>query len=106
MEHNRPRLLGEDLFMRRQNVAFATIVASFAIACGQGTPDQAPPASGAAVRRSTIGMFVSRASSLSQKDGADLAKAWRADAKNACATLASSCDDSLTIVRFLRDAAK
>ena len=92
--------------MRRYNVAFATIAASFAIACGQGTPDATAPASGAAARRSTIGMFLSRANLLSQKDGADLAKACAADAKKACPTVASSSDDSRKIARCLRDHAK
>jgi hypothetical protein len=77
--------------MRRYNVAFATIVASFAIACGQGTPETTAPGAGAAaVRRSTIGMFLSRYSSFSQKDGDDLAKACAADVKKSCSSLASS----------------
>ena len=77
--------------MRRYNVAFATIVASFAIACGQGTPETTAPGAGTAVvRRSTIGMFLSRSNSLSQKDGDDLAKACAADVKKSCPTVSSS----------------
>jgi hypothetical protein len=77
--------------MRSYNVAFAAMVASFAIACGQGTPAVTAPAPGsAAIRRSTIGMFLSRYSSFSQKDGDDLAKACAADVKKSCSSVSSS----------------
>jgi len=93
--------------MRRYNIAFATIVASFAIACGRGTPDATAPGAGAAQqRRSTIGMFLSRSSSLSQKDGSDLAKACAADLKKSCPTVTSSSDGSRALAKCLADHAK
>jgi len=70
--------------MRRFIVAFATI-ASFAIGCGQGASEIT--ASGASSGRSTIGMFLSRTSSISFKDGDALANACAADVQKSCGTL-------------------
>src|SRR6267154_3921493 len=91
MERSRPGCGGRTHSMRRHHVALATIVVSFAIACGQGTPALTAPGTGAAaVRRSTIGMFLSRSGSFSQKDRDDLAKACAADVKKSCPTVSSS----------------
>src|SRR5438067_63308 len=98
-----PAARGGSISMRRYNVAFATIVASFAIACGRGTPDVTAPGAGAEVRRSTIGMFLSRSGSLSQKEGDDLAKACAADVKKSCSTLSSSSGSSRQLAKCLRD---
>jgi len=70
--------------MRRFIIAFATI-ASFAMACGQGASDMTT--SGANPGRSTIGMFLSRTSSISFKDGDVLASACAADVQKSCGTL-------------------
>src|SRR4051794_2825626 len=85
MKCSRPRLRGRISFMRRFKVAFATVVASFAIACGQGTTEMA--AGSETSGRSTIGMFLSRSASLSHKDGEDLGKACAADVKKTCGSV-------------------
>jgi hypothetical protein len=89
--------------MRRHNVAFATIAALFAIACGQGTPEMTAPGPGAAAsRRSTVGMFLSRSGSLSLKEGDDLANACGADAKKSCSGLSGN-GYSRQLTKCLRD---
>jgi hypothetical protein len=64
----------------------------------------APGAGAAVLRRSTVGMFLSRSGSLSQKEGDDLAKACAADAKKSCSTLSSSSGgSSREMAKCLRD---
>src|SRR2546423_4407611 len=76
---------GGTLSMRFRNVAFATLVACLAFACGRGTNEGDSTTLGAG--RSTIGMFLSRTSSISFKDGDALAKACAADVKKSCGTV-------------------
>jgi len=71
--------------MRWSKVAIATVVACCAYACGEGAPSNTGPGAAAAPRgNSTIGMFLSRSSALSSKDGDDLGKACAADVQKAC----------------------
>jgi hypothetical protein len=72
--------------MRSLNVAFTTVVVLLAAACGQGT---APASLAARGGNSTIGLFLSRSSSMTSKDGDDLAKACAADVKKFCASVKS-----------------
>ncbi|MFL5441602.1 MAG: hypothetical protein ACJ79W_20810 [Myxococcales bacterium] len=74
--------------MRWLKVAIATVVALCTYACGEGAPSATAPGAAAARRgSSTIGMFLSRSSALSSKDGDELGKACAADVKKACGSV-------------------
>src|SRR4051812_3460885 len=91
MERSPPGCWGRIRSMRTVNFAFATLVASLAIACGQGVPATATSQTGAPGpgTLSTMGMFLSRTSTFSHKDGDALGKGCDADVKKACGTLKS-----------------